>query len=96
VPLDASARIFRVAHGALLDTLVPMNLVTLEVELDHGRVTPKGSERLPEKASALLTILPERVPVRDPLSPDPLLQRVRFHEDAAQPLEPEDWPEPSS
>jgi hypothetical protein len=30
---------------------------TLEVEIDHGRVTPKGAEALPEKASGLLTIL---------------------------------------
>jgi hypothetical protein len=30
---------------------------TLEVEIDHGRVLPKGTESLPEKASGLLTIL---------------------------------------
>jgi hypothetical protein len=34
-----------------------MSLVTVEVELDHGRVIPKGNEPLPEKAKALLTIL---------------------------------------
>ena len=34
-----------------------MSYVTLEVEIDHGRVSPKGAEPLPEKASALLTIL---------------------------------------
>ncbi len=31
--------------------------LTLEVEIDNGRVLPKGSEALPEKASGLLTIL---------------------------------------
>jgi hypothetical protein len=27
------------------------------VEIDHGRVAPKGAEALPEKATGLLTIL---------------------------------------
>jgi len=36
-----------------------MSLVTLEVEIDHGRVIPRGSEPLPEKGMGLLTILPE-------------------------------------
>ena len=70
-----------------------MNLLTLEVQLDHGRVTPTGSERLPDTANALLTILPEPAPARDPLCPDPLLQRVIFHEDPAKPLTAEEWPE---
>ena len=34
-----------------------MSYRTLEVEIDHGRVLPKGAEALPEKASGLLTIL---------------------------------------
>jgi hypothetical protein len=34
-----------------------MSYRTLEVEIDHGRVSPKGAEALPEKASGLLTIL---------------------------------------
>ena len=34
-----------------------MSYWTLEVEIDHGRVSPKGAEALPEKASELLTIL---------------------------------------
>ena len=34
-----------------------MSYLTLEVEIDHGRVSPKGAEALPEKASGLLTIL---------------------------------------
>ena len=33
-----------------------MSYLTLEVEIDHGRVSPKGAEALPEKASGLLTI----------------------------------------
>ena len=34
-----------------------MNYLTVEVEIDHGRVLPKGAEALPEKASGLLIIL---------------------------------------
>ena len=34
-----------------------MSYRTLEVEIDHGRVLPKGAEDLPEKATGLLTIL---------------------------------------
>lgn len=36
-----------------------MSLVTLEVEIDHGRVIPCGLEPLPEKGKGLLTLLPE-------------------------------------
>ena len=70
-----------------------MSLITLEVELDHGRIIPKGAERLPDKATALLTILPERDAAHDPLKPDPDLQHVKFFEDPARPLQAEDWPE---
>ncbi len=34
-----------------------MSYWTFEVEIDHGRVVPRGAEALPEKASGLLTIL---------------------------------------
>jgi len=34
-----------------------MSYKTLEVELENGRVRPAGSEELPAKAQALLTIL---------------------------------------
>ena len=34
-----------------------MSYLTLEVEIDHGRVLAKDAEALPEKASGLLTIL---------------------------------------
>lgn len=70
-----------------------MNNATWEVDLDHGRVTAKGFGQLPEKARALLTILPDEVASSDPLQPDPALQNVIFHEDPALPLQSEDWPE---
>ena len=34
-----------------------MSYLTVEVEIDHGRVSSKGAEALPEKAYGLLTIL---------------------------------------
>jgi len=34
-----------------------MSYLTVEVEIDHGRVVPRGLERLPEKGSGLLTVL---------------------------------------
>ncbi|HEY3897077.1 MAG TPA: hypothetical protein VGM54_00585 [Chthoniobacter sp.] len=36
-----------------------MALVTVEVEIEHGRVIPLGPEPLPEKGRGLLTLLPE-------------------------------------
>ncbi|MEY2427755.1 MAG: hypothetical protein QOJ40_640 [Verrucomicrobiota bacterium] len=42
-----------------------MSYLTVEVEIDHGRVSPKGAEPLPEKASGLLTIL-ETAPLSQP------------------------------
>lgn len=34
-----------------------MNYVTVEVELDHGKVRPLGLSQLPDRARALLTVL---------------------------------------
>jgi len=34
-----------------------MSYVTVEVEIEHGRILAKGAEALPEKATGLLTIL---------------------------------------
>ncbi len=73
-----------------------MSLLTVEVELDHGRVTAKGGEPLPQHAKALLTILPQAGGLkRDPLEPHPALQRVQFFEDPATPLAEDEWPEES-
>ncbi len=70
-----------------------MSLTTLEVELDHGKVTPRGNEALPERARALLTILPSgNKPCGDPLVQHSALGKAVFHENPANPLLPEDWP----
>ena len=66
-----------------------MSMITLEVELDHGRVVTKGNEPLPEHAFALLPILPA-LPVNqkpiDLFQYYPELQGVVLHEDASLPL----------
>ena len=39
-----------------------MSFLTVEVEIDHGRISPRGTEALPEKAVGLFTILsPEQM-----------------------------------
>ncbi len=35
-----------------------MSYLTVEVEINHGQISAKGSDRLPERASGLLTIFP--------------------------------------
>jgi len=35
-----------------------MSYVTVEVEINNGHVIPRGSEKLPDYVSGLLTILP--------------------------------------
>jgi hypothetical protein len=71
-----------------------MSLMTIEVEIDHGKIIPKGTGFLPDHAVGLLTIFddPKDSPVRNPLAQDPTLWVVS-HEDLTAPLHPEDWPE---
>lgn len=74
-----------------------MNLLTVEVELDQGRVIPKGGGTLPEHADALLTLLPKQSsgPRRNPLERDPTLPRIVYYEDPTAPLAEDEWPEES-
>ncbi|MBI4659724.1 MAG: hypothetical protein HY735_12860 [Verrucomicrobia bacterium] len=46
-----------------------MSYVTLEVQIDHGRVVPKEPGKLPETASGLLTILEAAPTIGSPMSP---------------------------
>lgn len=36
-----------------------MRYITLEVDIDHGRIVPHEPEKLPDVAKGILTILPE-------------------------------------
>jgi hypothetical protein len=46
-----------------------MSYLTVEVEIDHGHVLPKGAEALPEKATGLLTIFQSDAVNRAAISP---------------------------
>jgi hypothetical protein len=57
-----------------------MSYLTLEVEIDHGRVIPSGPELLPENGKGLLTILPAAeektgIPKQTPLEALEALQK---------------------
>ncbi len=70
-----------------------MSLMTIEVEIDHGKIIPKGADLLPDHAVGLLTILDGS---KDRAEWSPLVQNpalwVISHEDPTAPLHPEDWP----
>ena len=70
-----------------------MSLLTIEVSIDHGRVTPTEPVTLPETARGLLTILPGKTAARDPLAPHPVLSKGRILADPTEPLSADDWPE---
>lgn len=69
-----------------------MGLLTIEVSIDHGRVTPIEPITLPENARGILTILPDKA-IRDPLAPHPILSQGRILTDPTEPLDEQDWPE---
>ena len=70
-----------------------MSLLTIEVSIDHGRVTPTEPATLPEVGRGLLTILPERSARRDPFEPHPALSKGRILADPTEPLATDDWPD---
>ena len=62
---------------------------TVVVEIDHGQVSAKGAESLPEKASGLLTIFPADGVNAGAMSPLQALESLQEHLrlDAAQAAE---------
>ena len=56
-----------------------MSFLTVEVEIDHGHVLAKGADRLPEKASGLLTIFPSQAVNPATLSPLQALESLQEH-----------------
>jgi hypothetical protein len=56
-----------------------MGYLTLEVEIDRGRVVAKEPGRLPEKGSGLLTILQSGDNVEPRLSPLQALDALQRH-----------------
>jgi hypothetical protein len=66
-----------------------MSYLTVEVEIDHGRVLAKGADILPEKASGLLIIFKSDAINRTALSPLQALESLQkyLHLDAAMAVE---------
>lgn len=56
-----------------------MSYLTLEVEIDHGKVIVKESSKLPEKASGLLTILQPENPQLTGLTPLQAFEELQKH-----------------
>ena len=56
-----------------------MSYLTLEVEIDHGKVTTKEPSKLPEKASGLLTIIQPELPGMPGLTPMEALAALQKH-----------------
>jgi len=46
-----------------------MSYVTVEVEIEHGRIVPREPAKLPEHGTGLLTILPSNGAGNDPGRP---------------------------
>ena len=56
-----------------------MSYLTVEVEIDHGHISPKGAEALPEKASGLLTIFRADSSTTSAISPLQALESLQKH-----------------
>lgn len=56
-----------------------MNYLTLEVQIEHGKVVTKDSVQLPETGHGLLTILQPESPVPARLTPIEALEALQKH-----------------
>jgi hypothetical protein len=56
-----------------------MSYVTLEVEIDHGKVRSKEPSKLPDKGSGLLTIFPAEIAELPNLKPLQALETLQNH-----------------
>ena len=56
-----------------------MSYLTLEVEINHGKIVPKDPTRLPEKGTGLLTIFPPDEPGQSKLTPLQALDALQKH-----------------
>ena len=58
----ADIRVYSALAGGRRVAYVPfMSYMTVEVKIDHGQISAKGSDCLPERASGLLIIFPTAV-----------------------------------
>ena len=57
-----------------------MTYLTVEVEIDHGRIVPRDPSRLPERGKGLLTVLePAEEATTAKLSPLEALEALQTH-----------------
>jgi hypothetical protein len=56
-----------------------MSYLTMEVEIDHGKVVAKEPSKLPEKASGLLTIFQPETAAASRLTPLQALDALQKH-----------------
>jgi hypothetical protein len=56
-----------------------MSYLTLEVEIDHGKVVPKEPERLPATGSGLLTIFQNESNGQPQIAPLQALEALQKH-----------------
>ena len=56
-----------------------MSYLTLEVEIDHGRVVPKEPSRMPQNCRGLLTIFQADENVQSKLTPLQALEALQKH-----------------
>jgi len=56
-----------------------MSYLTVEVEIDHGKVVPKDPSRLPEKGTGLLTIFQPAAAGQSKLTPLQALDALQKH-----------------
>jgi hypothetical protein len=56
-----------------------MSYLTLEVEIDHGKIVPKDPSRLPEKGTGLLTIFQPDATGQSNLTPLQALDALQKH-----------------
>ena len=71
--------ILNLAKFDLFGYSVSMKYVTVEVEIDHGRVTAKEPAALPEKAVGLLTIAQSEPATAPRLTPLQALEELQKH-----------------
>jgi hypothetical protein len=50
-----------------------MNVITVEVDIDHGKIVAREPEKLPDVAKGILTIVPQA-----PAGPEAKRERVNF------------------
>jgi len=68
-----------IRHGPTLGYIFRMSYLTLEIEIDHGKVVPKEPARLPQTGTGLLTIFQPEDQGQPALTPLQALDALQKH-----------------